>query len=536
MKTFLLKILKPAPMVGLFFLIFVLIFYIGNLMVVLQAGGEFSFSLWQQDPFLSQILLFSAMQAGLSALLSVLIGGLFARALFYQDFKGKQWIIKLCSLTFVLPSLVAILGLLGIYGQKGWLSWLCQQLNIPWDGNIYGLSGILLAHLFFNIPLASRMFLQGFASIPNQQQKLAAQLNLRGWQFFRLVEFPYLKHQLLPSLMLIFILCFTSFAIVLTLGGNPKYSTLEVAIYQAIMFDFDLTKAGFYALLQCGFCLLLFSLNQYLAKPFHFQTTETYPWRAKQKTGGKIWQSFFILVVSLFLILPLLNVVVAGIFNGQFIDAWRQSELWLALSYSLVIALGSASLALLMAFFIALLARRLVWLNKLKFAQAILNFVAVILTIPILIIAIGLFLQLQSMDFSRYHLVFILICCNSFSALPFALKILYPPLLRNQQYYEKLCQSLNIKGWHRLRLIEWADLAQPCRYAFALCTCLSLGDFSAIALFGGQDFSSLPYLLYQQLGSYRTEQGATTALLLLILSGLIFYFSASSAQKQKGIQ
>ncbi|MGV8644602.1 thiamine ABC transporter permease, partial [Pseudomonas aeruginosa] len=76
------------------------------------------------------------------------------------------WLLKLMSLTFVLPALVAIFGLIGIYGSSGWLAWLANLFVIPWQGHIYGLSGILIAHLFFNIPLAAQLFLQSLQSIP----------------------------------------------------------------------------------------------------------------------------------------------------------------------------------------------------------------------------------------------------------------------------------------------------------------------------------------------------------------------------------
>ncbi len=62
-------------------------------------------------------------------------------------------------------------------------------------------------------------------------------------------------------------LYFTSFAIVLTLGGGPKYTTLEVAIYQAILFEFDVPKAGLFALLQFVFCFLLFTLSSFFLQP-----------------------------------------------------------------------------------------------------------------------------------------------------------------------------------------------------------------------------------------------------------------------------
>ncbi|TGQ55921.1 thiamine/thiamine pyrophosphate ABC transporter permease ThiP, partial [Mesorhizobium sp. M1C.F.Ca.ET.212.01.1.1] len=49
---------------------------------------------------------------------------------------------------------------------------------------------------------------------------------------------------------LVFMLCITSFTIVLTLGGGPAATTLEVAIYQALRFDFDPARAVVLTLLQ----------------------------------------------------------------------------------------------------------------------------------------------------------------------------------------------------------------------------------------------------------------------------------------------
>ena len=57
-------------------------------------------------------------------------------------------------------------------------------------------------------------------------------------------------------------LCAASFTIVLTLGGGPSATTLEVAIYQALRFDFDPGQAVVLALLQlllCATCYLLLS-------------------------------------------------------------------------------------------------------------------------------------------------------------------------------------------------------------------------------------------------------------------------------------
>ncbi len=72
------------------------------------------------------------------------------------------------------------------------------------------------------------------------------------------------------------------------------------------------------------------------------------------------------------------------------------------------------------------------------------------------------------------------------------------------------------------RLIEWHKLRAPMKYAFALACALSLGDFTAIALFGQADFTSLPHLLYQQLGHYRSQEAAVTAFILLVFCLSVF--------------
>ena len=67
---------------------------------------------------------------------------------------------------------------------------------------------------------------------------------------FRLIEWPAMRAALPGVAGLVFMLCITSFTIVLTLGGGPAATTLEVAIYQALRFDFDPARAVALTLLQ----------------------------------------------------------------------------------------------------------------------------------------------------------------------------------------------------------------------------------------------------------------------------------------------
>ena len=93
------------------------------------------------------------------------------------------------------------------------------------------------------LPLATRLFLQALETVPTDQWRLAAQLGMGAHASFRLVEWPVLRVALPGVAGLVFMLCVTSFTIVLILGGGPRATTLEVAIYQALRFDFAPARA-----------------------------------------------------------------------------------------------------------------------------------------------------------------------------------------------------------------------------------------------------------------------------------------------------
>ena len=134
---------------------------------------------------------------------------------------------------------------------------LAVSLGSDWKPTIYGLTGILIAHVFFNMPLAVRLLLPAWATVPPESWRLAAQLGMSSRQIFRLIELPLLRQYAPAAFVFVFILCFLSFAVVLTLGGGPRATTLEVAIYQALRLDVDLPRGGALALLQTVACLVL---------------------------------------------------------------------------------------------------------------------------------------------------------------------------------------------------------------------------------------------------------------------------------------
>lgn len=145
-----------------------------------------------------------------------------------------------------------------------------------------------------------------------------------------------------------------------------------------------------------------------------------------------------------------------------------------------------------------------------------------ILAMPGIVLATGFFLVLNNtvgLPTSPYGMV---VATNALMAIPYALKVVENPMLDIAQRYNLLCQSLDIRGWHRLRLIELRALQQPIAQAMAFACVLSVGDFGIIALFGNEQFCTLPFYLYQQIGAYRSADGAVTSLLLMLLCFALF--------------
>lgn len=474
-----------------------------------------------------RIVQHSVGQAFLSAALTTIFGLLTARSFFYLSFKGKSLLYKLIAFAWALPSLVVIFALIGVWGNHGWLAQLLAFFDIEWQFSLYGLHGIVLAHLFLNIPLMMKYVLEGLNLIPSHQHQLAAQLALKGWDYFRIVEFPVLKGILPYAFMTVFLLCFTSFPIVLMLGGSPKYSTLEVAIYQAVTFEFDFAKAIKLIVVQMVIGLLL-QLFMDLATRNAFEKTKQKKvsveiWRSNLNGVPAVWAGSLIFLVALLIILPMLSVVWHGV-TALNAERLASPELWNALLFSLLMSLISSFSVIAMAYLIALETRRLAYDRKTKLQRLLAGVTTYPLILPIFLLAVGLFLLFMDIELQVWQLLLLVGVCNGLTLLPFIYRLIFSAVWQALISHDKLARSLGLSGFKRWWIVEKNQLIRPLAQAFALSMSAGLGSFSVIAFFGSPDFSTLPYLLYQQLGSYRTEEAAVTALLFMLCALLPFLF------------
>ena len=486
------------------------------------SAPETSWNALIRDSYLWHVVRFSFWQAFLSALFSVLPAIFLARALYRRRFPGRTLLLRLCAMTLILPVLVAVFGILSVYGRQGWLAQLCHVFGWQWEFTPYGLQGILLAHVFFNMPMATRLLLQTLENIPGEQRQIAAQLGMRGYVFFRLVEWPWLRRQIPPVAALIFMLCFASFATVLSLGGGPQATTIELAIYQALSYDYDPGRAALLALVQMLCCLVLVLLSQRLSKAIPPGSHQITGWRDPQDSlHSRIADGMLIVLALLLLLPPLMAVIVDGV-NLNLVSVLQQPVLWQATWTSLRIALAAGLLCVVLTMMLLWSSRELYARQARKAGQALELTGMLILAMPGIVLATGFFLLFNSTVGLPESADGIVIFTNALMAIPYALKVLENPMRDINSRYALLCQSLGMQGWRRLKVVELRALKRPLAQALAFACVLSIGDFGVVALFGNEDFRTLPYWLYQQIGSYRSQEGAVTALLLLLLCFALF--------------
>ena len=102
---------------------------------------------------------------------------------------------------------------------------------------------ILAAHVFFNIAVVVRTVGALWSRIDPDLHDAGRVLGAREWKVFRTVTLPLLRPAIAAAAAIVFLFTFTSFGVVLILGGF-RFATLEVEIYRQAVTLFDLPSAG----------------------------------------------------------------------------------------------------------------------------------------------------------------------------------------------------------------------------------------------------------------------------------------------------
>jgi len=268
-KSFNLILVTPLLISFLFFympLIFILID------AVLSASGAITLEFMRDalvDPLNRYFIQFTINQAVISSIITIIIGlpGAYIFAKF--QFTGDRALKTILTVPFVLPPIVVVLGFVLLIGPNGILnSFLMAFFNLKSPPiHLYKtFEGIILVHAFYNVPIVLHLVSSAWTKANVDMEEVATTLGSRKFHFFRYVTFPQISSAILASGILTFLYCFTSFAVVLSLGGI-QFKTLEVQIYSLFHYRYDYHQAAALALFQLLITSILIILYLYFSEP-----------------------------------------------------------------------------------------------------------------------------------------------------------------------------------------------------------------------------------------------------------------------------
>lgn len=474
--------------------------------VAWQAKGLSGLSPWDV-----RAIWFTIWQAALSAALSAVLAVPVAKALARRQFPGRAALVTLLGAPFILPVIVAIMGLIAVFGRSGTINDVMRFAGFP-EISIYGWQGVVLAHVFFNLPLSVRLILQGWQAIPSERFRLAESLGFTPSDITRHLERPMLRSVLPGVWLAVFLVCLTSFTVALALGGGPSATTVELAIYQAFRFDYDLGKAATLGLVQIGLCVAALALTWKISIPAAFGAGLDTGSGLRGPGGWRLGTDILAIVLAtLFLLWPIAAVSFRGL--PQIFSL--APEIWHAAMRSVIMAVMSALLALTFSLALAL-----------SIAKTQSRWIEAIGMLPIiaspLVLGTGLFILLRGWFSTEDIALPVTVAINAIMALPFGLRALIPAARTLHDDYGRLADSLDLRGMARLRYLILPRLARPLGFAGGLAAALAMGDLGVITLFA-TDEPTLPLKLYQLMNSYRMADASACAVLLMVISFALFW-------------
>jgi len=493
-----------------------------------------------------RILGFTLFQALVSTLVSVLIGLPGAYLLVNYRFAGKKTIRAICTIPFVLPSILVVLGFVIFYGNNGMINQMLMavfKLDEPPLKILYSFKAIIMAHAFYNFPIAMGIVSSYWEHLPIQCDQVAATLGAHRATVFRSITLPRLMPAIASAATLIFLFCFSSFAILLVLGGGPRFTTLEVEIYRQARVALDNHMAAALSLLSITVMLVLIAfyswIQRVLARQEEFQNTDT---NRLPRHPRSLWVRFLVLCYALCTVIFVLGPIAGIIVRSFMAPATRGGNLsptlkWYrqlfgvatqsgsilgvagsAIVNSLVIAALTAGISLIVGTMTAASLRRSQGKTK--------TYLELLTMLPMAVssvtIGLGYFLVTSFFTATKSFSYILVVLAHVVITLPFVLRSVLPEYRKIPFTYSQASLTLGATVpqtfWKiELPLLRGA-LATGAAFAFAI----SMGEINATLMLSDSHIITLPVIMYRLINSYNYSGACALGTLLIICCGLVF--------------
>ncbi len=497
-------------------------------------------------------LRFTFYQAFLSTLLTLLLGlpsaYLFARC----DFRGKSLLRALTAVPFMLPTVVVAASFNALFGQRGLINTILQfssslfplssfAQNIhPSSFILHPFLAILLAHVFYNTTIIIRIVGNALSSLDPKLEQTARSLGADSFRVWWNVTLPLLRPSLFAASLLVFLFDFTSFGVILLLGGS-RFATLEVEIYLQAVKLLNLPLAALLSVIQL-LCTLAFSL---MYTRYAIRNTQQLSPRNTQQRPKTIKQKLFVTALSLlltaFFLVPLSSLPIRSLtrleadrgqrgevqygfttdyYTELFVNR-RGSVFYVppiqAAFNSLTYASATVILSLLFGFPAAFALAKPTRLEKVLDPLIMLP-----LGSSAVMLGLGFILSFGSWLTSPLLVPF----AHALVALPFVIRALQPAIASIPERLRQAAASLGASPLEVWRNIDLPILRRATLSAATFAFTVSLGEFGATLLLSRPEYPTIPVAIERFLSqpgglNYGQAMAMATILMLLTLVSIL---------------
>lgn len=496
------------------------------------------------------VLWFTIWQAALSTALTLIIGLPGAYLLARFQFRGRTLLRALTGIPFVMPTLVVAAAFNALLGTNGWLNIGLMELfdlAAPPIQISNSLIAILLAHIFYNTTIVLRMVGDFWSHLDPRITRAAQVMGANRWQVLRHITLPMLMPAILTAALLVFIFDFSSFGVILILGG-PRFATLEVEIYYQTISLYNLPVASALSVLQlaCNLALtgaytrLSARLSRPLSlKPRVFTQRRIMGWRTR------LFAAMTITLLLCLLVAPLAALATRSITRlqpergqrqtvspGLTLDFYRQlavnpqqSHFYSSPTTAIGISLGYAAATVLLALALGLPAAWALARDRDALASRIFD---PLLMLPLgtsaVTLGLGFIVALGRLPFDLRTSPLLVPLAHTLVAFPFVVRSLTPALGSIQPRLRQAAAVLGASPGMVLLRIDLPLVGRALLVAASFAFSISLGEFGATAVISRPEYPTVPVMIYR----FLSQPGATNYGQALALSTILMLVCGGS--------
>ncbi|MBE0680648.1 MAG: iron ABC transporter permease [Anaerolineales bacterium] len=518
-------------------ILFLAIFFFYPLTKILTLTLDFSTLANRENLLITyHSLLFTFYQATLSTILTFILGIPSAILFSKFEFRGKSLLRVLTAVPFMLPTVVVAASFNSLIGSRGLFSFLFPLSFSP-SPTFYFLL-ILTAHVFYNTTIVIRIVGNALSRMDSRLEDSARILGADTFRVWRDIILPLLRPSLLAAVLLVFMFDFTSFGVILLLGGS-NFSTLEVEIYIRALKLPNLNLAALLSVIQLAFTLIFSVLYTRIISQVNTQTAPRFSAARPPKTlKEKIFVFTLALLLSSFFFLPLASLPIRSLtrleadrgqrgeiqygfttdyYEELFINR-RGSLFYVPPVQAVLNSLGYAVVTVLLSLALGYPAASAL-AKPTRLERYLDPFIMLPLGASAVMLGLGFILSFGRALASPFFVPI----AHTLIALPFVIRTLQPALASIPEKLRQAAATLGASPFRVWQTVDFPILSRATLSAATFAFTVSLGEFGATLLITRPEYPTIPIAIQRflsQPGGLNFGQAMAMATVLMVLAAL----------------